>query len=87
MTRPELTYEEFCARPMTLYMHLSGDKEHYIHRFNQETGVNKVTITLKKKDGSFGKSTDSYYIADDPVTYYTPDQMYVAYMKKVCGIK
>lgn len=84
--RPELTFEEFCTQPMELVMHISGDKEHYMHRFNKETGVNKVTITHKKKNGDYGKSYTTYYIADDPTNYNTPDQIYVAYMKKVCGV-
>jgi hypothetical protein len=84
--RPELTYEEFCAQRMELVMHISGDKEHYLHRFNKETGVNKVVVTPVKKLGGFGKSSTIYYIADDPANYNTPDQIYVAYMKKVCGV-
>ena len=84
--RPELTFEEFCAQPMELVMHISGDKEHYLHRFNKETGVNKVTVTPVKRNGEFGHPTAIYYIADDPTNYGKPDQIYVAYMKKVCGV-
>lgn len=84
--RPEMTFEEFCTQHMELVMHISGDKEHYMHRFNRTTGVNKVTVTRKKKNGDYGKSYTTYYIADDPANYNTPDQIYVAYMKKVCGV-
>lgn len=85
--RPEYTFEEFCAQRMELVMHISGNKEHYMHRFNKETGVNKVTVTQKKKNGDYGNPSSIYYINDDPNNYDTVDQIYVAYMKKVCGIE
>lgn len=83
----ELTYEEFCALPMVLGMHISGDKEHYLHRYNPLTNVNKVVITKVKKTGGFGKSYTTYYLPDDNRSFDTADQVYVAYMEKVCGIK
>ena len=85
--RPELTFEEFCALKMEMVMHISGTKEHYLHHFNYETGVNRVTVTPVKNTYEFGKPSIIYYINDDPINYKTPDQMYVAYMKKVCGVK
>lgn len=84
--RPELTYEEFCALPMTLFVHLSGDKEHYLHRYNPSTDVQKITITPKKKNGGFGNAKCVYYIPDDPRMFQTADQVYVAYMEIVCGV-
>lgn len=85
-TRPELTFEEFCSKPMEMVMHISGEKEHYLHRFNRETGVNRVTVTPLKKNGEFGKPSTIYYISDDPNNYTAPDQIYLAYMMKVCGV-
>jgi len=82
----ELTFEEFCALPMELGLHISGDKEHYLHRYNRETNINKVVITPKKKNGGFGKPSTIYYIPNDPVNYLTADQVYVAYMEQVCGV-
>jgi len=82
----ELTFEEFCALPMELGMHISGDKEHYLHRYNRETNVNKVVITRKKKNGGFGKSSTIYYLPNEVENYDTADQIYVAYMEKVCGV-
>jgi hypothetical protein len=82
----EYTFEEFCALPMELGMHISGDKEHYLHRFNPSTGVNKITITRVKKEGGFGRSLSHYYLQDDKRTFTTADQVYVAYMEKVCGV-
>lgn len=84
--RIEYTFEEFCALPMALGMHISGDREHYLHRFNPSTGVNKVVITPKKKNGGFGKPVCFYYLPNDPRTFHAADQIYVAYMEIVCGV-
>jgi hypothetical protein len=70
-----------------LSMHISGEKEHYLHRFNPSTGVNKIVITPVKKLGGFGKSSTYYYLPDDKRTFQTADQVYVAYMEIVCGVK
>jgi len=85
--RPEYTFEEFCALPMTLSMHISGDNEHYLHRFNPSTGVNKIVITPVKKNREFGKPKVFYYLPDDNRTFHTADEVYVAYMEIVCGVK
>lgn len=84
---PEYTFEEFCALPMTLGLHVSGTKEHYLHRFNSITGINRVTITPVKKRGGFGTPKSFFYWARDEETYDTADQMYLAYMEYVCGVK
>lgn len=86
MTLQELTFEEFCALPMMLGMHMAGDKEHFLHRYNPSTGVNKVVITPVKKFGGFGEPKCFYYLPDDKRTFDTADQVYVAYMEKVCGV-
>lgn len=85
--RPEYTFEEFCALPMTLGLHISGDREHYLHRYNPSTNVQKVVITPKKKNGDFGKPVSFYYLPNDERTFHTADQIYVAYMEIVCGVK
>ena len=72
---------------MTLFMHMSGDKENYLHRFNPSTNVQKVVITPKKKNGEFGKAKCFYFLPDDKRTFQTADQVYVAYMEIVCGVK
>lgn len=80
----ELTFEEFCALPMELIMHISGVKEHYLHRANRKAGVSKIVITKVKNEYEFGKPATIYIF--DGVTYLTPDQVYLAYMKKACGV-
>lgn len=83
----ELTFEEFCAMPMRMVMHINGDKENYLHRFNDELRVSKTTITKKNKYGEFTKSSDVYILDHDKRNFQTADQVYLAYMEKVCGIK
>lgn len=83
----ELTFEEFCSKPMRLVMHISGEKEHYLHRFNDELGVTKVVVTKVKKHGGFCKSSTIYLLDYDTRTFTTADQVYLAYMEKVCGVK
>lgn len=82
----EYTFEEFCALPMRLVMHISAEKEHYLHRHNDEAGVSKIVITRIKKDGGFGKSYPSYHLTGDERVFLTADQVYLAYMEKACGV-
>jgi hypothetical protein len=82
----ELTFEEFCALPMELGLHISAEKEHYMHRYNRETNVNKVVITPVKKNGCFGNPVAFYYFPNDPRTFHAADQVYLAYMEQVCGV-
>ena len=41
----ELTFEEFCAQPMQLVIHIIAEKEHYLHRHASTVGVSKIVIT------------------------------------------
>lgn len=82
----ELTFEEFCAQPMQLVMHLNCEKEHYLHRANVEIGVSKIVITRVNKHCGFGKSYTSYHLKDDKRVFNEPDQVYLAYMERVCGV-
>lgn len=83
----ELTFEEFCAQPLQLVMHISGEKEHYLHRHASTVGVSKFVITRVKRGGGFGKSYVTYVLKDDDRVFKEPDQVYVAYMERVCGVK
>ena len=83
----ELTFEEFCAMPMRMVMHINGDKENYLHRFNDELRVSTITITKKNKYGQFTTSSYLYIFDDDKRNFQTADQVYLAYMEKVCGVK
>ncbi len=86
-TMRELTFAEFCQMPMELVWHISGDREHLLSKFNKETGVLRHTVTRINRRGEFGKATTTYSLEGDSRTFTAPDQVYVAYMEKVCGVK
>ena len=86
MTSKELTFEEFCSLPMELALHISAEKEHYLHRYNLDININKVVITPKKKNGGFGNPSTIYYFPNDERNFDTADQAYLAYMERVCGV-
>ena len=83
----ELTFEEFCEQPLELVMHISAEKEHYLHRHAKSVGVSKIVITRVKKGGGFGKSYTTYFLKNDDRVFTEPDQVYLAYMERVCGIE
>ena len=80
----ELTFEEFCQQPMKLVMHISGEKEHYLHKHSEPVGVSIITVTPVKKNGNFGTPRQIFIF--DQKDYATVDQVYVAYMAKICGV-
>ena len=43
--------------------------------------------TKKKKNGEFGESSTIYYLPNEVEQYKTADQIYVAWMEQVCGVK
>lgn len=86
----ELTFEEFCELPMQYTMGTTGDwGAHRMYR-NEDAKLQKEVVTKRKRHGDlYGgwKDGEAYYYLDgDPNTYRTPDQVYVAYMERVCGV-
>lgn len=86
MNLPELTFAEFGSKPMQLVIHLNGQKENYLHRACTEIGVSVVTITKKDKYGRFTQSRTGFFLDGYDGEFDTADQVYVAYMHKVCGV-
>lgn len=87
----ELTYEEFCELPMTYVQGLRFDwGAHRMHR-NEEHGIQRETITKqKRKNDIYSGWKDPkivFFLDGDDRQFDTSDQVYVAYMEKVCGIK
>lgn len=80
----EYTYEEFCKLPMTLVYHISSEREYTSVRINKETDVGRISITPNEYNGYTGNAEIFYTF--DHKTYDTSDQVYVAYMEKVCGV-
>jgi hypothetical protein len=88
--KPELTYEEFCELPLTYMQGLTFDwGAMRLHR-NDEHGLQKETVTKRKRKGDiysgWRKADIRFFLDGDDRQFETPDQLYVAYMEKVCGI-
>lgn len=85
----ELTFEEFCDLPLTYTGGMTGDwGAHRAYR-NEDAKLQKEVVTKRKRHGDiYGgwKDGDVYYYLDgDSNTYRTLDQVYLAYMERVCG--
>ncbi len=91
MTRPELTFEEFCQLPFSYRLGFSGDWGAQWAYRNDECGVQIEVRTKRKRHGDiYGgwKPEERFYFLDwDERQFNTLDQVYVAYMEKVCGVE
>jgi hypothetical protein len=86
----ELTFEEFCSMPLTYCLGMTYDwGARRMHR-NEDLKLQKETITMRKKKDciySGWKTPDiSYFLDGDAREFKTPDQVYVAYMERVCNV-
>ena len=87
MNRPELTYEEFTALPLTYTFGMSGGKFAIRQYQNIEHGIAKeVNTPFNERKWEWGKPTVAYFMPDDERNFDTVDQLYVAYMEKACGV-
>lgn len=88
-SNPELTFEEFCQLPLRYCLGLVSDVGARRLYRNDQIGLQKEVITKRKRNGdiySGWRKGEAYYFLDrDPKEYRTPDQVYVAYMEKVCA--
>lgn len=91
MNRPELTYEEFCALPFDYIKGMSFDWGAQRMYRNKEHGLQKELVTKRVRYddiySGWQEGQTSYFLDGDKREFKTPDQLYVAYMEKVCGIK
>lgn len=91
MKKPELTYEEFLAKPMVYHTGLRFDWGAYRTYRNDDLGIQKEVITRQEVVGDIYSGWHAgqvcYYLDGDDRTFTTPDQLYVAYMEQVCNIK
>lgn len=84
----ELTFDEFCELPMQYTWGLSLETGAFRQYSNSQTGVARETYTPRNPDtGKWGKTKVWYYFKGNKEIYKTSDQIYLAYMEKVCGIK
>lgn len=87
----ELTFEEFCKLPLQYTLEMTFDWGAILMRRNDGIGLQVETVTKRKRKGdiySGWKEQKQYYFLDgDDRQFDTQDQVYVAYMEKVCGIE
>ena len=87
----ELTFEEFCKLPLQYTLGMTFDWGAIRMRSNDGIGLQVETVTKRKRKGdiySGWKEQKQYYFLDgDDRQFDTQDQVYVAYMEKVCGIE
>ena len=86
----ELTFEEFCALPT---MYCSGYQADWgAHRMyrNERIGLQVEIVTKRVRRGDiysgWKKEKRFFFLDGDARQFDTLDQVYVAYMEKVCGI-
>lgn len=83
----EYTFEEFCALPMVYSFGLSLDTGSFRQYTHLPTGVSRETYTVRNQmTQKFGRTKTWFYIKGEKEVYHTADQVYVAYMEKVCGV-
>lgn len=87
----ELTYEEFCALPMQYVMGIStASGAHRTYR-NEQFKLQKEIETKRKFyddiHGGWKNQTIGFFLDGDARQFYTLEDVYVAYMEKVCGIE
>lgn len=89
--KPELTYEEFCQLPLTYTMGMIGEKNAQRMYRNEMCGVQKEVFTKRKIPGEIYSGWCEgelyFYLDGDERQFRTVDQVYVAYMENVCGVK
>jgi hypothetical protein len=87
----ELTFEEFCALPMLYTVGMTCDwGAHRLYR-NEDHGLQKECVTNRNRYGDiysgWQKQQTAYFLDGNVRQFKTLDQLYLAYMEKVCGIK
>jgi len=88
MTRPELTYDEFCALPITYRMGMSFETGAQRLYRNDEHGVQKEKHTKRNpQTRKWGRATTAFFLDGDERQFANSAECYVAYMERACDIK
>ena len=87
----ELTYEEFCALPLEYGMGMStASGAQRLYRNEQIKLQKEVHTSRKRYDDIYGgwkEQTITFFLDGDVRQFDTLEDVYVAYMEKVCGFK
>lgn len=91
MNRRELTFKEFCQLPFVYTMGMVYDWGAQRMSRNEEHGLQIEVVTKRKRKGDiysgWHDGQRAFFLDGDPNQYDTLDQLYVAYMEEVCGVK
>ena len=83
----ELTFEEFCKLPLTYTTGIRASTYAVRQYHNFEHGIAKeVNTPFTERTWKWGKPKVVYFMPSDKRNFDTVDQLYVAYMEKVCGV-
>jgi len=83
----ELTFEEFCNLPMQYTMGIAIGKKRQANVSRQFDWFAKEVVTpYNPKTMEWGEGRTYYFLDGDKRCFDTVDQVYVAYMEKVCGV-
>lgn len=87
----ELTFEEFCNKPLQYALGFTGDAGATRFYRNEELRIQKEVHTKRKIKGDiysgWKEPVIAYFLDGDDREFQTVDQLYVAYMEKACGVK
>ena len=83
----ELTFEEFCELPLLYTTGVRASKYAIRLYHNAECNIAKqVTTPFNELTYSWGNPSVIYFMPSDERNFDTVDQLYLAYMEKVCGV-
>lgn len=83
----ELTFDEFSELPLVYTFGLTASTYAVRQYKNLEHGIAKeVNTPFNEKKWKWGKPKVVYFMPDDERNFDTFDQLYVAYMEKVCRV-
>ena len=82
----ELTYEEFCAQPLSCGAHLLLERKGILSASNAELRIHREVVTPRSKWGEWGNGVVRFYLQGDPREFVNSAMLYEAWMRRVCGV-
>ena len=84
----ELTFEEFCDLVYAYTLGMTFDTAAQRMYRNDKHGLqHEIHTKRNKRSGKWHSEKRCWYLDNDSREFETVDQLYVAYMEKVCGVK
>jgi hypothetical protein len=84
----ELTFEEFCELRFEYRMGITFDTgAQRMYRNDKHMLQKEVYTDRNKRTGEWGLGKAYWFLDFNEGSYESIDQVYVAYMEKVCGVK